>query len=198
MHYILHTPKNEEGAYGGYKIGPEKYARWEMFYNGVGVGKPLPRLFLELHETSGSVFYDALPNVGKGLIINEKFLNTLQGAGVRNIEAFPIDIIDSNGTKHEYFLINVVGVIDAFDKENSTIVDIPRDYNRVLTKLALDENNIANFNRDRKTSDRLTMFRISTYTPYFIVVAPEVRAAIEKAGITGVTFLNPEDAGENL
>ena len=187
MHYVIKIPSNPDVAYCVESPGPAKSLRPGMFNRGLPVKEKLPPLSVTTDEDHGSRFLDAIPNQGLLFVISKKLLDILNSLKLANIEAFPIIVKDYDSKrKHDYWVCTDV-VWE--DDDPQTIF--------LLRKMALDELLIEAANKGRKAQECLKLFRLKE-APQFLIASEEIRKAVLEAGITGIEFRKPEEAGDLL
>jgi len=119
-------------------------------------------------------------------VMRDDLVEALQSAGVDNLQLFPAVIRDpESGAEHKnYKAFNIVGVVSAADMaksqlmgtSDSTMIDVDFD------SLAIDEQRAAPFR----------LFRLAE-SVNAIIVDDAVRNAVERRGIPGMVFYDPED-----
>lgn len=200
MHYVIKIPSNPDVAYCVESPGPAKSLRPGMFNRGLPVKEKLPPLSVTTDEDHGSRFLDAIPNQGLLFVISKKLLDILNSLKLANIEAFPIIVKDYDSKrKHDYWVCNVVGLIPCLDRRRADVVWEDDDPQTIflLRKMALDELLIEAANKGRKAQECLKLFRLKE-APQFLIASEEIRKAVLEAGITGIEFRKPEEAGDLL
>lgn len=118
------------------------------------------------------------------LIMREDLLSAFEEAGVDNLQAFPVAIVDPRtGQRHEaYRLVNVVGKARAVDEEASDRLDTAPGHlaDSVFNTLAIDESSVPD----------LLMFRLAE-SLRTVLVHESVVARIDSRTFPGMTFYDP-------
>lgn len=125
----------------------------------------------------------ALFDQGTLPLMHQRLVDALADAGVDNLQLFPATLrrADGGGEWSDYHAFNVVGRVRAVDAGQSEVETIPADPdNPFYRSLVLDE----------AAAGISPLFRLAE-VPGVIVVSDAVRAAIERAGITGLAFFGP-------
>jgi len=157
------------------------------FDDGIRVLTAVPLIVINANEESIGTLTDNLIAPGtRGLLFSSRLRQVLMGEGVDNIDYYPTKIIGlgSGISNEDYQLANIVGRIRCVDFAASDIdmhPDFP-DTIEFINALALDENRI----------EESLMFRLAEHCQV-IVVHERVKAACERAGITGIQFFQPSD-----
>jgi hypothetical protein len=155
-----------------------------------GVGLPAEK------QPAGRVVINAVPYDGYAgpldefkdenvPLMSKRLKETLESAGVDNMKFYPVELRHKKTKKtHEYFAFNLIGLVDAVDLGKSTMTSEDGDFtgDTVISELSVDEG---------KTR-QLLMFRLKQKFSV-ILVHRRVKEAIERAGITSVQFIAPED-----
>ncbi len=159
-------------------------------FEGWGVGRPAEQ------EPKKPVVINVVPYDGYAGLLDEfkdenvplmskRLKETIESAGVDNVKFYPVVLRNKKTKKtHEYFAFNLIGLVDAVDLGKSSITSHDGDFfgDSSITNLAVNE----------KAGRGLLMFRLKEKFSV-ILVHRKVKEAIEKAGITSVKFIAPED-----
>jgi hypothetical protein len=118
-------------------------------------------------------------------VMSNDLFEALKAAGVDNLQVFPAHLKESDtGTLHtDYWAFNVLGLISAADMEASTLMPHakPGSLDIHFDSLVIDES---------KTHGQ-HLFRLAENCSA-IMVSEQVRDEVERCGIPGVVFYNPE------
>ncbi|MBN1961016.1 MAG: hypothetical protein JW841_08715 [Deltaproteobacteria bacterium] len=163
---------------------PEVIERLDIeFDNGLPITIEVPHIEIIVEPEYEGIYTDNLIAMGvPGLVFNQKLSDVISGAGVDNIEYFPVSVkIASTGKLITgYQIANVVGRIDCIDPASELQRDDLGDI-RFIDHLILDHSKIHG----------MLIFRLAEYLP-LVVVHDRVKQAIENVGITGIDFYLPE------
>jgi hypothetical protein len=152
---------------------------WTM---GVRYPKPVPQpIRIPLDKRSGPVMPDLLAGLP---IFSTRMVEVLQGAGVRNLDLYDVEVVDEvrGKTYTHYKAVNIVGRVSCADLEKSEYEPGYKPPLMEFGKLVLDES---------KTMG-LPMFRLAE-SVQFILVSDAVKQAIEAAKLVGVRVISLED-----
>jgi hypothetical protein len=198
MHSVLVFPRDEKAAYITESISDAKKKWFGSFYEGMRIEGKVPPLLATTSDDFGSVFHDAVNSRLLEFIISQRFLDVLLSLGMTNLQTFPIVITDyDTRKKYDYWICNVIGTLPCLDRERaefSTRRSNPSEI-MILRRLALDEMVIERHNRKLKPEEQLKLFRLAE-RPRYLLADESVERAVTAAGITGVEFRKPEDAGD--
>jgi hypothetical protein len=198
MYFVL-RPVNDKNAASIRESPKDPTGKWSGRLN---AGKPVtgkvPVLQAKTSPDHGDKLLDVVRNSLANLIVTEAFLDALDAAGVRNYQRMPLIVNHhADRKKHDYFMCNVVGLIECLDRKKAKVEWDDDDPGQVfvMTKLAIDAKKVAAHNDSLAEKDRLKLFRLQE-APRFILADDTVRDAVEKAKITGVEFKKPEECGD--
>ena len=135
----------------------------------------------------GRVLLDFVPNILMALIVSPKARKVIDTLEVRNAEFLPVTILDHRGgvAGEDYAILNLIGTEDAIDRSASTLrmsALIPAEIDRVK-KMVLEKKAI---------SPDAKMFRCRN-AARVMLARDDVRAAFEKAALTGPVLIPPAD-----
>ena len=119
-------------------------------------------------------------------LMTKRLHKALQDAGVTNIDTYKAEIINpkSGNANADYVAFNIVGKISAADLEKSKIAPSNRDR---MISMDLDSVTI-----DEAATRGALLFRLAE-SVNAIVVHENVKKQIEAAGISTLTFVEPEN-----
>lgn len=152
-----------------------------VFDKGVRIKGQLPVFdFIQDKDCQG-VLTDYLWTALRGLTVSERFKKTLDAAGVDNVDYYPVRVVNevTGEVRSDYYVANVVGLIDCLDREKSGIIsdpDVPgliTDIERIILK-------------EDKAKGTL-FFRLKNVSGV-VIAHPRVKDAVTKAKLTGVKF----------
>lgn len=135
--------------------------------------------------------YDCLPNNSTAPLVNKRVLNILESLCPHDFQAFPA-IIRNQGKKGvmpysiegEYWVVNIVNVIDAIDITNSRLTfDEDEDINDIRS---------INFKEGVLQEGSILLARERLYNPH-IMVSPRIKEAFKAAKIKGASFVTDEE-----
>jgi hypothetical protein len=118
-------------------------------------------------------------------VMRDDLVEALQAAGVDNLQLFPAVIRDpSSGAEHKnYKAFNIVGVVSAADVGRSVLADSSDS-----TMVDVDFDSLA---LDAERAHPFRMFRLAE-SVNAIIVDENVKAEVERRGIPGMNFYEPE------
>ncbi len=123
-----------------------------------------------------------LQQTGKTLLFSPRLINLLMDLGIENIQYFDANVLYApTKLSIDYKVANIIGVVEGVDIELSEVV-IDEDIIIDIEQLVFDENKMEGHK----------IFRLEESILH-IVVHRSVKEAMEKAGITGVTFLTDNE-----
>lgn len=113
---------------------------------------------------------------GWGLIVTGRLRDAIHAAGADNIDWYRLVIedVELGKTIDDYWVGNVVGVVDCLDPER-TVLD---EYD-LFRRMWIDEERVADFK----------IFRLPEHEELHILVTDDLRAAIEASGFSAVEFV---------
>jgi len=121
----------------------------------------------DIHESAKFTFF------------SRRFIDALSSLGVDNIEYFEADVLDTfTDQKLDYCAVNILGKINAVDKDNSDLIMVGGNMIDV-EKMVLDESKI----QEHK------IFMLGEF-PMLIVVHKSIKEIVEKQGFTGFMFFS--------
>ncbi|MGH8176798.1 MAG: imm11 family protein [Steroidobacter sp.] len=118
-------------------------------------------------------------------VMSKRLKEAIQSAGVDNIDFAPVTLRNSeSGEAYEYFAFNLIGLVSAADRAGSAMASHDGDFlgDTRIYGLAVKESMGADF----------LMFRLKEKFSV-VMVHRTVRAAIERAGIDTIRFVEPEE-----
>lgn len=150
-------------------------------------GKKLERTMeptiIELAESSG----DFRPDMVTYLLplFSDNFKNILTNLGVDNIDYYPVIFTNHAGEKEntEYWLANILGLIECLDIENSETSTHP-----LSKKIKIEKN----FSLDDSLLSGQKIFRIAEERS-FIIISEDVKNQLEKQQLSGVRIINTRE-----
>jgi len=165
-------------------LGHSKESGKHLWVNGARFSEPYPD-----HD----IFYiEPCMGVGNGMpdffdsaapIMSDKLLGALKSLGVENYDSYPV-ILEEKGTGkqwHNYFAVNVIGLVDALDTEKSDIED-----EDIFHSTVIDEN---------KTMG-MPCFRLLN-GPTVLMISESVAKPLIDMNLIGVLIINSEDFDED-
>jgi hypothetical protein len=177
------SPRPDEYRAGDYRMG--KYIEYIV-----------PPLKIKTDKDHGKIFPDVIPTQGQEFIISVKFMNLLVNAGIKNIQNFPITVIDCfSKKKYDFMVCNVIGRIPCLDLKKSDIAYGKDGEIFIIRRISVDEKVIEVFNSAKLPADNLHLFRIDQ-CPEYMVADDMIRNSIMDSGITGIEFKSPEESGD--
>jgi len=179
------SPGTDEFKVGDYRIGEK-------------IDYSVPHLKIKTDRDHDKNFSDAIPTQGLEFIISLRFLDLLKSMGIKNMQNFPITVIDCfSKKKFDYWVCNVTGTIPCLDLKKSEISFDKNGEIFILRRMALNLQAIDSFNSARENDDKLKIFRLKEYSRY-LIADESVRGAVINAGIKGIEFKKPEESGDFL
>ncbi len=120
-----------------------------------------------------------------GLVFSSRLRELLDSIGINNIEYYKLEIVNPRSGKKfsDYYIANVVGLVDCVDREKSELKYFDDGDIKRIRKLVLDQSRIPS---------KLRIFRLAKRT-ILTVVHQSVKEVIESAGLTGCVFYRPEE-----
>ncbi|MBV1880547.1 MAG: hypothetical protein KUG82_02895 [Pseudomonadales bacterium] len=169
-------------------------------------GKKFSKTPLNLSVVFGKNSRTALPDyfeVADAPIVNKRFLQALERAGVKNFEAYPTTGSSKakSELEEEYFALNVVGCVNALDAENSIYendgdVELDSDegmpYNAENLFGTISQMN--SLSLDLKATHGFDMFRLPEY-PFVIIISERVANCLKT--LSGMKMSVAEGWGES-
>ena len=156
-------------------------------------GKPLlksPSLIRIKSDEGKSARLTDLVLTGFNLqIFSPKLIQLLSEMGVDNIEYYPVELVNHETDEiiTNYKIANILGKIECLDFENSRFERFESGALMYVKKFKVDMEKL----EDKKGSHQTPkLFRLGEF-PFIILAHEEVKALIEKEGITGVKFIEP-------
>jgi hypothetical protein len=152
-----------------------------VFDEGARIKGQLPVFdFVQDKECQG-VLTDYLWTTLRGLTISERFKKTLDAAGVDNVDYYPVRVVNAvtGAIRSDYYVANVIGLIDCLDRDKSGIVSDP-DAPGLITDI---EQIILKADKIKGT----LFFRLQDVSGV-VIAHPRVKNAVTKAKLTGVIF----------
>lgn len=140
----------------------------------------------EINEDEEIVYTDII-NPGVPLF-SEKMKSALDQCGVRNIDYYPVIIIDSQ-TKEvlaEYWLAIVTGIISCIDLDNSQLKQTA-DGQTVITQFSIDPSKTAGLN----------LFRFHNI-PGLIIINEALKDTLSKIEFKGVSFKHTKEYNRKI
>lgn len=118
------------------------------------------------------------------LVVRDDIAGALQDLGISNIEYYPCTLHHrSSGMKWEnYFVANVIGVVDPFDKKKSKISKLSVPGHNLYDKMVFDN----------LKCQHLHIFRIAGRLTK-VAVSEEIKDKIEALQLKYIHFVKPED-----
>ncbi|WP_232371659.1 imm11 family protein [Leptospira ainazelensis] len=117
-----------------------------------------------------------------GLVISGKFKNSLDSAGIKNIEYIPARIFDSHLKKNfeDYFVANIIGLVDCIDFQRSklTMRAAFPDKIRNIEELYIDES---------KLND-LPIFRLKRRIT-LVLISESLKQILESSKLQGIEII---------
>ena len=139
----------------------------------------------------GIKLYDIVDSVSGVFVINKKVKELCEDLKLTNVECLPVELWDHTDSKvdGEFFILNVLGCIDAIDMEKSEY----RMGRIIKTQISRIKNLVLDVEAIPKD---LNIFRPTTKFDEFFV-SDAFKAALEDAGITGWAAL-PADGWDGM
>ncbi len=110
-----------------------------------------------------------------GEIFSNKAVELLKALNIKNIEPLDFEIYDpeQDKTYGDYKVVNIVGLLDCVDLNNSDLKFYKSGNIKIIEKLVLDKN---------KIPEEIKIFRLGKFR-FLIVVHDDIKKAFEAAGI---------------
>ncbi|MEK3952120.1 MULTISPECIES: imm11 family protein [unclassified Psychrobacillus] len=137
--------------------------------------------YFNLHD--GNRFTDYLANNLGWFIVSKKFKDLIKKIE-EDVQFLPVNVVDfeskSKIVNDEYFVANVLGVVDALNLQNSdySVVDLDGEKIYSVRKYAVSEDKINNKNLFKLKGDEIPLF-----------MSEDFKQLVEKSNITGCEFL---------
>jgi hypothetical protein len=134
-----------------------------------------------LHD--GNIFTDYLANNLGWFIVSKKFQDLIKRIEA-DVQFLPVNVVDFESKyqieKDEYFIANVLGMVDALNLENSdySVMDLDGKKIYSVRKYAVAEDKINNKNLFKLKEDEIPLFVSETF-----------KQLVEESSITGCEFL---------
>lgn len=131
----------------------------------------------------GNRFTDYLANNLGWFIVSKKFRNLINRIG-EGVQFLPVNVIDFESKSRieddEYFVANVLDVVDALNLENSdySVLDLDDEKIYSVRKYAVSEDKINNISLFKLKGDEIPLFVSETF-----------KQLVEESNITGCDFL---------
>lgn len=128
--------------------------------------------------------YDCIPNNANSPLIDQKIVDVLCKIAPDEIQFFDTDIQCKDGILTDYKLLNIIHNIKGIDHEKS-----------IYTTMAPLDSAILGFKYITYKSGCMGAHKLARDEEYssHLLVTEEVKQAFEKAKITGVNFVRPEE-----
>ena len=155
---------------------------------GVRMGESYPAAGIRFQMTSmvpGMKMTDVLQNALSYLMVTARMKALLEAHAKAEIEFLPFTLLNHKGrvASRECYIANVLGTVDCVDVERTEgrrSAMFPDTYDRI-TRLALDSARI---------DPKRNLFRIASQ-PQTFIVRDDLRAVLEKEGVTGAQYVAP-------
>lgn len=161
-------------------------------HRGAPLQKPLPEITFLVNTLEGLYQQDSLWAGLPYMVFSPKLREALIGAGVTNIEYYPVKIKNRETGEiiSDYKIANIVGLIACMDKEHSVYVPDPKIPDRMknITRLVLDISKIQEGHLLFRLAERRTI----------VLCHQSVRDMLLSKGITGVRFIEVESGKTDL
>ena len=116
-------------------------------------------------------------------LFSTRMQNVLKEAGVDNIDYYPAKVVlGSTGQVLEYKVANILGLISGLDREVSVFEEDEDGFIEEIYSMVFDESKFHDFK----------MFRLEEFEN-LIIVHKQLKDAIEKNSLTGMTFIEDEE-----
>jgi hypothetical protein len=140
--------------------------------------------FVMTQEDRGEIG-DLVPTGLPGLVISDRFRHLLDGAGIDNVQYIAAEIADvvSGRTFADYFIANVIGLVDCIDLTRSKVTfrAAPPGAIRFIDELHIDE----------RRAGGLPLFRLARRSTIVMMSEP-VQQKIASANLRGVGLIPAE------
>jgi hypothetical protein len=155
------------------------------FDAGIKIANSFPPLRLRHSVTPLEDTPDLLPTYLSNFLISSRIRQTLESAGVTNIDYYPVTILSANGMPQNdgYFLGNIIGRIACLNRETS-----------IFDTMAGDEEIALDIEEMHLTEARIgdaKIFRLHEH-PSIIIVAEDIKTSFQRSKIVGVKFSEAE------
>src|SRR5699024_5184349 len=133
--------------------------------------------------TDGNGFTDYLANNLGWLTVSRKFKDIIKKIG-GDVQFLPVNVVDfeskSKIDNDEYFVANVLDIVDALNLENSdySVMDLDGEKIYSVRKYAVSENKINSKNLFKLKGDEIPLFVSETF-----------KQLVEESNITGCEFI---------
>src|SRR4030042_4517676 len=147
-YYVIKVPSDKKTAYcvESPSPGPDEF-RVGDYRTGKKIDYSVPPLKIKTDKDHGKNFPDVIPTQGLEFIISLRFLDLLKSIGIKNMQNFPITVIDCfSKKKFDYWVCNVTGRIPCLDLKQSEISFDKNGEIFILRRMALDLQAIDSFN----------------------------------------------------
>lgn len=137
--------------------------------------------YFNLHD--GNRFTDYLANNLGWFIVSKKFKDLIKKIE-EDVQFLPVNVVDFESKykieNDEYFVANVLGIVDALNLENSdySVMDLDGEKIYSVRKYAVSEDKINNKNLFKLRGDEIPLFVSETF-----------KQLVEESNITGCEFL---------
>jgi len=186
MDYVLWEDDRDEGEafiYGGW---PQSVKI--SFLSGTPIREPVPPIDITMNEKSQGILTDNLMVAGGPHIFSERLLRVLREQGVDNVDTYACTVRNSitGEIRDDFAIANIIGKISCVNRSESSVVSASGDPGQLVAfnYLTLNEQVI----RD------VPLFLLAEM-PVQIVLHRRIATALERAGISGVCFVeqgNPQ------
>jgi hypothetical protein len=155
------------------------------FDQGMMVANPPDHITFSMTKAEKGDLGDLVLSGLRGIVISRKFKRVLDEFGIENIQYIVAEIYDEvdRKTYPDYFVANIIGLIDCIDLERSKLTmraALP-DKIRDINELHIDENRAGD----------CAIFRLARQFT-LILVNEALKVALERAKLKGVTFIEAE------
>jgi hypothetical protein len=188
-YFVLTVHSEQGGVVDSYPDGAPK--RWR-FHKGIPLANEFPKnasIQFTPNFPKARKLEDFQPNLMSLLIVSPRVREVIQALEVKNAEFLPVTVKDQKKktVANDYAILNVLGAEDAIDLSRSKVeMDTIIDGNIAqVRKLALK----------KKIDPAAKIFRCEKHTR-LILVRDDVRAAFEKARLTGCKLVPIADFDE--
>jgi hypothetical protein len=192
MYYVIDKHIEAAGKFIFFGEEPEGW-RTKTWITGEKLPDPAPLLTLSAEDDRTSALSDLLLTQFNLLVCSPRLRGAFDAAGVNNIEYVPVKVEDrtTGATYEDYRIANVVGSIACLDVANSEVATFDSGKYRSVEAFSLLEDRIQPLPGMKSAP---LIFRLAEFK-YHVLAHESVKAACEKAKITGVKFIRTQDVG---
>ena len=190
MYYVMQMDMGLSSKFIYFREEPDGYDP-SLLRTGEALEEPPPLVTLTADEKP-TVISDLVLAPADMLIFSPKLMACLADVGVKNIQYFPIRLVEKKAKKvtDDYRLANIVGSVACLDVENSEVTKLSSGRGfRAVEQFNLLEDRIKPL---PGTKTKPLLFRLAEFK-YHVIADEAIKATCEKNKITGAEFVPTQE-----